>query len=42
MALPEKNNAEMIAKFTNYVMLDGKKALAKRIMQDTFAQIQAK
>jgi small subunit ribosomal protein S7 len=42
MAQPEKNNADMIVKFTNYVMLDGKKALAKRIMQDTFAQIQAK
>ena len=42
MALPEKNNADMIVKFTNYVMLDGKKALAKRIMQDTFDQIKAK
>ena len=42
MALPEKNNADMISKFTNYVMLDGKKALAKRIMQDTFEEIKAK
>ncbi len=42
MALPEKNNADMIVKFTNYVMLDGKKALAKRIMQDTFEEIKAK
>jgi len=42
MALPEKNNADMIVKFTNYVMLDGKKSVAKRIMQDTFAEIEAK
>jgi len=42
MALPEKNNADMIVKFTNYVMLDGKKALAKRIMQDTFEEIKTK
>jgi small subunit ribosomal protein S7 len=42
MTLPEKNNADMIVKFTNYVMLDGKKALAKRIMQDTFDQIKSK
>ena len=42
MALPEKDNKDMILKFTNYVMLDGKKALAKRIMQDTFAEIEAK
>lgn len=42
MALPEKNNADMIVKFTNYVMLDGKKSVAKRIMADTFAEIEAK
>lgn len=42
MALPEKNNADMIVKFTNYVMLDGKKSVAKRIMAETFAEIEAK
>ena len=42
MALPEKNNADMIVKFTNYVMLDGKKSVAKKIMHDTFAEIEAK
>jgi small subunit ribosomal protein S7 len=42
MALPEKNNADMIVKFTNYVMLDGKKSVAKRIMNNTFAEIEAK
>ena len=42
MAQTEKPNEDMIVKFTNYVMLDGKKSLAKKIMQDTFAQIEAK
>ncbi len=42
MALPEKNNQDMIAKFTNYVMLDGKKSLARQIMKETFAEIEAK
>ncbi len=38
----ENNNNDMIDKFINYVMLDGKKALAKKIMQDTFAEIESK
>lgn len=38
----EKSNQDMIEKFTNYVMLDGKKSLAKKIMQDTFDEIAAK
>lgn len=42
MALPEQNNKEIIVKFTNYVMLDGKKSLAKQIMADTFKEIEAK
>lgn len=29
-------------KFVNYVMLDGKKSLAKKIMADTFEEIKAK
>ncbi len=40
--MAEKNNKDMIVKFTNYVMLDGKKSLAKKIMDDTFAEISAK
>lgn len=40
--VPEKPNQDMVAKFVNYVMLDGKKSLAKKIMKDTFAQIEAK
>jgi len=32
----------MMDKFTNYVMLDGKKSLAKKIMTDTFDEIKAK
>jgi len=40
--MAEQNNKDMIVKFTNYVMLDGKKSLAKQIMQDTFAEIEKK
>lgn len=32
----------MMDKFVNYVMLDGKKSLAKKIMVDTFEEIKAK
>jgi len=32
----------MSDKFTNYVMFDGKKSLAKKIMADTFEEIKAK
>lgn len=32
----------MMDKFVNYVMLDGKKSLAKKIMDDTFEEIKAK
>lgn len=32
----------MIDKFTNYVMLDGKKSVAIKIMNDTFEEIKAK
>jgi small subunit ribosomal protein S7 len=39
-----KMNQEMsmMDKFTNYVMLDGKKSVAIRIMNDTFEEIKAK
>ena len=39
-----KMNQEMsmMDKFVNYVMLDGKKSLAKKIMVDTFEEIKAK
>ena len=40
--MAEKNNKDMLAKFTNYVMLDGKKSLAKRIMDQSFEEIKAK
>lgn len=40
--MAEKNNKDMIVKFTNYVMLDGKKSVAKRIMQETFEEIKSK
>jgi small subunit ribosomal protein S7 len=32
----------MFDKFVNYVMLDGKKSLAKKIMADTFEEIKSK
>lgn len=32
----------MMDKFVNYVMLDGKKSLAKKIIADTFEEIKAK
>ncbi len=39
-----KMNQEMsmMDKFVNYIMLDGKKSLAKKIMDDTFEEIKAK
>lgn len=36
------NNAALLEKFTNYVMLDGKKSVAKKIMNDTFEIIKSK
>lgn len=42
MSKEEKNPEAMIDKFINYVMLDGKKSIARKIMDDTFAQIEAK
>lgn len=38
----ETSSSEMIEKFTNYVMLDGKKSLAMKIMDETFEEIKAK
>lgn len=40
--MAEKTNKDMIVKFTNYVMLDGKKSVARKIMSDTFAEIESK
>jgi len=37
-----KINDTMVEKFTNYVMLDGKKSLAIALMNDTFEQIKSK
>jgi len=36
------NNNALLEKFTNYVMLDGKKSVAKKIMNDTFEIIKSK
>lgn len=33
---------QMVDKFINYVMLDGKKSLAKKLLADTFEEIKAK
>lgn len=33
------NQQKMIDKFINYIMLDGKKSVAKKIMDDTFEEI---
>lgn len=40
--MAEKNNKDMLVKFTNYVMLDGKKSVAKKIMDEAFEEIKAK
>jgi len=32
----------MLDKFVNYIMLDGKKSLAKRLLDDTFEEIKSK
>ena len=37
-----KEEMSMMDKFTNYVMMDGKKSLAKKIMNDTFEEIKSK
>ena len=37
-----KVNDEMISKFTNYVMLNGKKSLAVSLMNQTFEEIKSK
>ncbi len=42
MAIAEKDTKDILEKFTNYVMLDGKKSLAKKIMDDTFQDIRDK
>lgn len=38
----ESSSNQMIDKFTNYVMLDGKKSIAQKIMNDTFEEIKSK
>jgi small subunit ribosomal protein S7 len=32
----------MLDKFVNYIMLDGKKSLAKKLLNDTFEEIKSK
>ncbi len=38
----ENNNSGLLEKFTNYIMIDGKKSVAKKIMNDTFEIIKSK
>jgi small subunit ribosomal protein S7 len=43
MAKTENNTGgEMLKKFINYIMLDGKKTVAKKIIDDTFEIIKSK
>ena len=37
-----KYNSELVAQFTNYLMLDGKKTVAEKILDDAFAIIKEK
>lgn len=37
-----KENSQMIDKFVNYIMLDGKKSLAQKLLDDAFEEIKAK
>ena len=37
-----KENSEMLEKFVNYIMLDGKKSLAQKLLDDAFEEIKAK
>lgn len=36
------NNSDLLEKFTNYIMLDGKKSVAVWIVKDTFEEIKSK
>jgi small subunit ribosomal protein S7 len=40
--MKQNEQISMFDKFTNYVMLDGKKSIAMKIMDDTFEEIKAK
>jgi len=40
--MKQNEKISMFAKFTNYVMLDGKKSVAIKIMDDTFEEIKSK
>jgi len=42
MKQEQNNNNELFNKFVNYIMLDGKKSVAKKIMNDTFEIIKSK
>jgi small subunit ribosomal protein S7 len=37
-----QENSEMLDKFVNYIMFDGKKSLAIKILNDTFEEIKTK
>lgn len=38
----ERNNQDMIDKFINYIMLDGKKSLARDLMSEALREVEAK
>lgn len=38
----EKQQSAILDKFVNYIMLDGKKAVAKKLLDDTFEEIKTK
>jgi small subunit ribosomal protein S7 len=37
-----QEQSEMLTKFTNYIMFDGKKSLAQKLLSDAFEAIKAK
>jgi small subunit ribosomal protein S7 len=40
--MTEIQNSEVLNKFINYVMLDGKKSVARKILNDCFEEIKSK
>jgi small subunit ribosomal protein S7 len=40
--MEDAKTENLLLKFTNYVMFDGKKSLAKRLMNETFEVIKSK
>lgn len=40
--MKKENTGELLDKFVNYIMLDGKKSLAKNLLDEAFEEIKAK